>query len=100
MEDLLAYAASHAPMPRSKREKPSVSPADLPDRLRPFVELRARALLRNALGDIDGAGDLLERLAEAIRLLDDAAQSGIADPTAPADTGPKPSRARRSATKK
>ena len=29
MDDLLAYAASHAPMPRSKREKPSVSPADL-----------------------------------------------------------------------
>jgi len=100
MDDLLAYAASHAPMPRSKREKPSVSPADLPQRLAPLVDARARALLRNALGDLDSAGDLLERLAEALRLLDEAAQSGIAGPAAPAGTDPKPTRARRSATKK
>ena len=67
VDELLAYSASHAPMPRSKREKPSVSPADLADRLAPLVELRAQALLRNVLGDLDGASDLLERLAEALR---------------------------------
>ena len=47
------------PHPRSKREKPSVSPADLADRLTPLVELRAQALLRNVLGDLDGGADLL-----------------------------------------
>ena len=99
MDDLLAYAASHAPMPRSKREKPSVSPSDLPERLSPLANLRASALLRNALGDLDDAGDLLERLADAIRALDEVAQSGIADQPASASTGPKPARARRSATK-
>ena len=82
-DDLLAYSASHAPMPRSKREKPSVSPADLPERLTPLVELRAKALLRKALGDLDGGADLLERLAETIRALDE---------TAPADTGHRTAR--------
>ncbi|MGI8792333.1 MAG: helix-turn-helix domain-containing protein [Acidimicrobiales bacterium] len=80
-DELLAYSASHAPMPRSKREKPSVSPADLADRLGPLVELRAQALLRNVLGDLDGASDLLERLAEALRLLDETARTGTADQT-------------------
>ncbi len=75
-DELLAYSAGHAPMPRSKREKPSVSPDDLADRLTPLVELRAKALLRNALGDLDGASDLLERLAEALRLLDDTTPDG------------------------
>jgi transcriptional regulator with XRE-family HTH domain len=100
MDDLLAYAASHAPMPPSKREKSSVSPTDLAERLGPLVDARARALLRNALGDLDGASDVLERLAEALRLLDEAAHSGIAGPAAPAGTDTKPARARRSATKK
>jgi hypothetical protein len=63
-----------APAPRSKREKPSVSPADLADRLHPLGLSRARALLRQAFGDIADAGDVLERLAEAMRLLDEAAQ--------------------------
>ncbi len=90
-DELLAYSASHAPMPRSKREKPSVSPADLADRLTPLVELRAQALLRNALGDLDGASDLLERLAEALRLLDGATPTG---------TRAKTPRARTSATKR
>jgi hypothetical protein len=99
MDDLLAYAASHAPMPRSKREKPSVSPADLPDRLAPLVDARASALLRNALGDLDGASDLLERLAEALRLMDDAAQSGTADQATRHGTGSKPARVRKNASK-
>ena len=79
--DLLAYAASHAPMPRSKREKPSVSPADLADRLTPLADLHAKALLRNALGDLDNASDLLERLAEALRLLDQTAPRTTTDRT-------------------
>lgn len=78
-DELLAYSASHAPMPRSKREKPSVSPADLAERLTPLVDLRAKALLRHALGDLDDASDLLERLADALRLLDETAPSGTAD---------------------
>jgi len=99
VDDLLAYAASHAPMPRSKREKPSVSPADLPQRLAPLVDARARARLRYALGDLDSASDLLERLVEALRLLDDAAQSGTANQPAPASTGTTPPRTRKSATR-
>lgn len=98
-DELLAYSASHAPMPRSKREKPSVSPADLADRLSPLVDLRAKALLRNALGDLDNASDLLERLAEALRLLDESAPSA-ADQTTRAGTVAKKSRARTSAKKR
>lgn len=99
-DELLSYAASHAPMPQSKREKPSVSPADLADRLGPLVELRAQALLRNVLGDLDGASDLLERLAEALRLLDETARAGTADGATPTGTGAKTPRARTSATKR
>ena len=69
-EELLAYASSVAPEPRSKREKPSVSPSDLPGRLEPLGALRAKALLQQAFGDLDDASDVLERLAEAIRLVD------------------------------
>jgi hypothetical protein len=93
-DELLAYSASHAPMPRSKREKPSVSPADLADRLTPLVDLRAKALLRNALGDLDNASDLLERLAEALRLLDETAPSDTANQTTRAGTGSKARKAK------
>jgi len=88
-DELLAYSASHAPMPRSKREKPSVSPADLADRLEPLVELRAQALLRGVLGDLDGGADLLERLAQVIRAMDDTARASTKDTAtrrSPADT--------------
>src|SRR5687768_4763586 len=50
--DLLDYASRTAPAPRSKREKPSVSPADLPDRLAPLGTTRAKALLRQAFGEL------------------------------------------------
>lgn len=75
-EQLLAYAASVAPEPRSKREKPSVSPSDLPERLEQLGALRARAILERAFGDLAQAGDVLERLAEAVRLVDEAASHG------------------------
>lgn len=88
-DDLLAYSASHAPMPRSKREKPSVSPADLADRLTPLVELRAKAVLRKALGDLDGGADLLERLAEALREMDETARTSTEDRTAQGGTTKK-----------
>ena len=91
-DDLLAYSASHAPMPRSKREKPSVSPADLAERLSPLIELRAKALLRKALGDLDGGADLLERLADALRALDEAARGGTAQREARAGTADKATR--------
>jgi hypothetical protein len=90
-DDLLAYSASHAPMPRSKREKPSVSPANLDERLSPLVEMRAKALLRKALGDLDGGADLLERLAEALREMDETARAGTANEAARADTGDRTS---------
>lgn len=78
-EDLLAYSASIAPMPRSKREKPSVSPSDLAERLEPLGGLRARALLRQVFGDIGDASSVLERLAEALRLLDETAPDDTAN---------------------
>lgn len=71
--ELDAYASSVAPAPRSKREKPNVSPADLPERLHPLGISRARALLRQAFGDVASAGDVLERIVEALRALDEAA---------------------------
>jgi len=88
-EDLLAYSSSTAPMPRSTREKPSVSPSDLSRRLNPLGELRAKALLRQAFGDLDDAGQVLERLAEAIRVLDETASEGR-DSGAPAPRRSKP----------
>ncbi len=88
-DELLAYSASHAPAPRSKREKPSVSPSDLAERLNPLIDLRTKALLRNALGDPDSASDLLERLADALRAMDDTTPAD----TTPTDTADKPARA-------
>src|SRR5439155_25979521 len=77
--ELLAYSASQAPMPRSKREKPSVSPKDLAERLEPIGTLRAKALLRQAFGELGDASEVLERLAEALRMLDDTASDNTAD---------------------
>ena len=92
-QDLDAYASSVAPEPRSKREKPHLSPSDLPERLRPLGTSRARALLRQAFGDVTDAGDVLERIVEAIRYLDDTAQDdttqGEMDEPAPAKRPPR-----------
>src|SRR5215210_3016331 len=77
--DLLDYAARTAPAPRSKRDKPSVSPADLPARLAPLGTTRAKALLRQAFGELGDASSVLERLAEAMRILDKTASDGTAD---------------------
>jgi hypothetical protein len=82
-QELLAYSASHAPMPKSKREKPSVSPKDLAERLEPLGTFRAKALLRQAFGELDGASGVLERLAEALRLLDETASNGSEDEATP-----------------
>ena len=98
--ELLAYAASAAPEPRSKKEKPSVSPADLPDRTRPMAAIRAKALLRKELGDITNASDLLERLATALRALDITTPSNTADQATRHGTSPKPARTRKGASKK
>jgi hypothetical protein len=84
---LLAYSAGTAPMPKSKREEPSVSPSDLADRLEPFIALRAQAIVRQSLGDVAEAGDVLERLADALRLLDATASGSVADEPARAETG-------------
>lgn len=86
-DQLLSYAASVAPAPRSKREKPSISPSDLPERLEPLGALRARAILEHAFGDLEQASDVLERLAEAVRLVDQAASAGTKD--GPTSTGTK-----------
>ena len=88
--ELLAYSASTAPAPRSKREKPSVSPADLAERLSPLTALRAKALLRKSLGDVEEAGDVLERLAEVLRVLDEAASDDSANETTRGGTAKRP----------
>jgi hypothetical protein len=93
--DLLAYSASTAPMPKSKREKPSVSPSDLAERLEPLAAIYAQARIRHTLGDLDDASDLLERLAEALRLLDDTAATGTVNEPARDDTATKASPKRR-----
>ncbi len=94
-EELQAYSASVAPKPRSKREKPSVSPSDLAERLQTLGASRSRALLRHAFGEVADTADVLERLAEAIRLLDETALDDTADETARADTLPTPKPSRR-----
>ncbi|MGH9138950.1 MAG: hypothetical protein ACRD0G_18215 [Acidimicrobiales bacterium] len=98
--ELLAYSASQAPEPRSKREKPSVSPKDLPERIEPLGTLRAKALLRQAFGGLDDASAVLERLAEALRLLDETASDVNADETSRNDTGSKSARARKGAAER
>ncbi len=80
-QDLLDYSASTAPAPRSKREQPSVSPSDLADRLGPLGNTRSKSLLRQVFGDLPDASDTLERLAEAIRLLDEPASDDTTDET-------------------
>jgi hypothetical protein len=83
--DLLAYAASSAPEPVSKREKPHVRPADLAERVEPLADVRATALLRRRLGDTASAADVLERLIDALRSLDDI-EAAEADETASGGT--------------
>lgn len=85
--ELLAYSASQAPMPKSKREKPSVSPSDLAERLAPLTTLRAKALLRETFGDVAAASEVLERLAEVLNELDDT-ESNETGSTAPPTKAP------------
>lgn len=94
-DELRAYSASVAPKPRSKREKPSVSPSDLADRLRTLGASRSRALLRHAFGEVADTADVLERLAEAIRILDEATLDDTPDETARANTLPTPAPSQR-----
>ncbi len=69
-DELRDYSSRVAPQPRSKREKPHVSPKDLADRLQTLGASRARAMLRQAFGDVTDAAEVLERLAQAIRVLE------------------------------
>jgi hypothetical protein len=80
--ELLDYSASIAPMPKSKKEKPSVSPADLADRLSPLMAMRAKAGLRSRFGGIEEAKEVLERLTELLGELDEAAPDVMADEAA------------------
>lgn len=63
---------------------------DLPDRLEPFAAMRARALLRETFGEVVDAADVLERLADLLRVLDaeadEATPNGTADETARSGT--------------
>jgi transcriptional regulator with XRE-family HTH domain len=86
--ELLAYSASQAPAPTNKRVKPPVSPADLADRLEPLGQLRGKALLRQTFGELSDAGDVLIRIADALRTLDLSA----ADDTTRADSKRDPKR--------
>ncbi len=80
--ELLDYSASIAPMPKSKKEKPSVSPVDLAERVTPFTAIRAKALLRSSFGDVEEAKDVLERLAQVLQELDETAANATADEAA------------------
>jgi hypothetical protein len=71
-----------APAPKSKRHRSNSSPPDLAERLAPLGTLRAKALLRQAFGELDDASSVLERIGDALRLLDEAAP----DETVPAGT--------------
>ena len=90
--ELLAYSASTAPAPKNKRAKTNVSPSDLAERLDPLVALHAKALLRATFGDVDNTSDVLERLAEALRLLDETTQADTENDTTRRNTGAKASR--------
>ena len=96
--ELLAYSASAAPMPKSKREKPSVSPPDLAERIAPQTGLRARALVRRLLGDVAGAGDVLERLAELLKARDEEAPDEVKDEAARGGTRARSSAVQRRTT--
>jgi hypothetical protein len=84
---LRAYSASVAPAPRSKRRKPNVSPADLLDRLRAYVGSRGQSVLRQVVGEIDDAADVLERMAEVLRAWDQAAAEVTDDATTGGKSG-------------
>lgn len=83
---LLGYSASIAPMPKSKRRKPNVAPSDLAERLRPYVSSRGQSVLRESVGEIDDAADVLERMAEFLRAWDQAAAGHSPDEVTRADT--------------
>lgn len=85
-EDLLAYSASIAPAPKHKKDKASVSPADLAERVAPLTALRAQSLLRSSFGDVEAAREVLERLTEILAALDETAPSGTTDETTRART--------------
>lgn len=87
--ELLEYSASIAPMPKSKREKPSVSPADLAERLAPLMAMRAKAGLRSRFGGVEAAKEVLEHLAELLEELDEAAPEVMGDEMARSGTRPK-----------
>ena len=89
-------------MPKSKRERPHVSPAGLADRLDHFGALHSRALLRQTFGELTDASDVLERVAEALRLLDETASANTEDGTAYNDNeAERPTRSKtKSKTKK
>jgi hypothetical protein len=83
------HSASIAPMPKNKKEKPSVSPSDLAERVMPLAAMRAKALLRSSFGDVEEAKDVLERLAQILRELDETASDGPADEAARGGTAVK-----------
>lgn len=79
-DELLAYASSTAPPPQTKKEKPHVTPKDLPDRVNPIAALRAKALLRHSFGDLESAKGVLERLAELAGALDETTPDDLEAP--------------------
>jgi transcriptional regulator with XRE-family HTH domain len=83
---LLAYAASTAPAPKTKRGTTNASPSDLAQRLAPLGATRAKALLRQAFGELGDASEVLERLAEALKLLDETSPADPMHRTARGDT--------------
>jgi transcriptional regulator with XRE-family HTH domain len=95
-DELLNYASSTAPPPQTKREKPHVTPVDLPDRIDPIAAIRAKALLRHSFGDLEKAKDVLERLAELAGSLDDTTPDHMTNQAARGSRGGRTPRTTRS----
>lgn len=85
-KELLAYSASSAPMPRSKKEKPSVSPSDRPRGSRPRSACGPRPLSGASSATWPAQARFLERLAELLKTLDDEAADDVDDEPARAVT--------------
>jgi transcriptional regulator with XRE-family HTH domain len=99
-DELLNYASSTAPPPQTKREKPHVTPVDLPDRIDPIAAVRAKALLRHSFGDLEKAKDVLERLAQLAGALDDTTPDDMTNQGARGSRGGRTPRATRSTAPK
>ncbi len=63
---LFDYSAGVAPPPKSRRHRQNLQPHDLGERGQSVAATRAKAIVRQRFGDLDGARDVLSRLTEIL----------------------------------